>query len=58
MSVSAEEMVRLLKKMGLHSECKDEKTLLVTVDAIRTDILHPCDLAEDVAIAHNFNRGT
>lgn len=28
----------------------------VTVDSIRSDILHPCDLAEDIAIAHNYNK--
>lgn len=53
---SAESMVALLKKMGLNSEVKDAKTLIVHVDAIRTDILHPCDLAEDVAIAYDFNK--
>ena len=30
--------------------------MLVDVDAIRTDILHPCDIAEDIAIAHNYNK--
>ena len=53
---SAESMVALLKKMGLNSEVKDANTLCVHVDAIRTDILHPCDLAEDVAIAYDFNK--
>lgn len=55
---SPETMVRLLKKMGLNSEVKDVKTLTVTVDAIRTDVLHPCDLAEDIGIAHNYNNST
>jgi phenylalanyl-tRNA synthetase beta chain len=41
--------------MGLNSEVKDDKTLSVNVDSIRSDILHPCDLAEDIAIAHNYN---
>lgn len=54
---SPETMIGYLKKMGLNSRKKDENTLEVEVDAIRTDILHPCDLAEDVAIAHDFNKG-
>ena len=48
-------MVNLLKKMGVRSEVKDEKTLNVTVDGVRSNILHPCDIAEDIAIAHNYN---
>lgn len=48
-------MVHLLKKMGLNSNVKNSNTIEVEVDAIRTDILHPCDLAEDIAIAHNYN---
>lgn len=53
-----ESMVQLMKKMGLNSKVKDANTLTVSVDAIRTDILHPCDLAEDIAIAYDFNKGT
>ncbi len=53
---SAEKMVQLLKKMGLNSRVKNAETLEVEVDAIRTDILHPCDLAEDVAIAYDINK--
>ena len=41
--------------MGLNSNVKNSNTIEVEVDAIRTDILHPCDLAEDIAIAHNYN---
>ena len=48
-------MVHLLKKMGLNSNVKNSNTIEVEVDAIRTDILNPCDLAEDIAIAHNYN---
>lgn len=48
-------MVAYLRKMGHYSTIKDQNTLEVTVDAIRSDILHPCDLAEEIAIAHNFN---
>jgi len=49
-------MVDLLKLMGLESKVKNDKTVCVIADAIRSDILHPCDLAEDIAIAHNYNQ--
>ena len=48
-------MVELLKKMGLNSKILNDKIIEVSVDSIRSDILHPCDLAEDIAIAHNYN---
>lgn len=51
-----ETMQKYLKKMGMNSDILDQNTLEVDVDAIRTDILHPCDLAEDIAIAHDFNK--
>ncbi|KMV66293.1 phenylalanyl-tRNA synthetase subunit beta [Encephalitozoon cuniculi EcunIII-L] len=33
----------------------DESTLRVRVHDIRSDVLHKCDLIEDIAIAHGFN---
>ena len=39
----------------LSAKKTDEENLEVTVDAIRSDILHACDLAEDVEIAYNYN---
>ena len=54
---NAETMIKYLSRMGFESSKIDENTIDVTVNAIRTDILHPCDLAEDVGIAHDFNKG-
>jgi len=42
---------RLLEKMGYGSQGKQ-----VLVPSYRTDILHPCDLAEDIAIAAGYDR--
>lgn len=54
-NISADQMVQMLKKNGLHSKVVDEKSFEVQVDFIRNDILHPCDIAEDIAIAYGYN---
>ena len=45
----------LLKKMGL--ECTETRAtdFTVSVPATRPDVLHPCDIAEDLGIAYGFN---
>ena len=55
--ISPSEAVDLLKKMMLKSEvvADDNKTINVWVPAFRSDILHACDIMEDVAIAFGFN---
>jgi len=46
----------LLKKMGLASELSsDPKNLKVFVPPTRSDILHACDIMEDVAIAYGYS---
>lgn len=42
---------RLLEKMGYGSQGKQ-----ILVPSYRSDILHPCDLAEDIAIAAGYDR--
>ncbi|XP_058213428.1 phenylalanine--tRNA ligase beta subunit, cytoplasmic-like [Rhododendron vialii] len=53
------EVASLLNKMQLHavkSLSEDKKcTFTVSVPPTRSDILHPCDVAEDVAIAYGYN---
>ncbi|KAG5565415.1 hypothetical protein RHGRI_001338 [Rhododendron griersonianum] len=53
------EVASLLNKMQLHavkSLSEDKKcTFNVSVPPTRSDILHPCDVAEDVAIAYGYN---
>eukprot|EP01071_Lankesteria_metandrocarpae_P004424 Lankesteria_metandrocarpae@DN3539_c0_g1_i1.p1 len=37
-------------------DASDDRTLIAHVPITRSDILHPCDLAEDIAVAYGFNR--
>jgi len=54
-SVTADEMAKLLSKMGLVSRVENEK-IVSKVPPTRHDILHPCDIMEDVAVAYDFNK--
>lgn len=60
LSLAASEVCTLLARMGhgpITQDASDgDVTLHVTVPPTRSDILHPCDLAEDVAIAYGFNK--
>ncbi|KAL6972706.1 phenylalanine--tRNA ligase [Sarracenia purpurea var. burkii] len=57
--LEANEVANLLNKMQLHAEKSvagdNEYTFNVSVPPTRSDILHPCDVAEDVAIAYGYN---
>ncbi|KAL0360099.1 UNVERIFIED_CONTAM: Phenylalanine--tRNA ligase beta subunit, cytoplasmic [Sesamum radiatum] len=58
-SLPAHEVASLLNKMQLHAEhsvsAKNETSFTISVPPTRSDILHPCDVAEDVAIAYGYN---
>ncbi|GER27343.1 phenylalanine--tRNA ligase beta subunit [Striga asiatica] len=58
-SLPAQEVASLLNKMQLHAKQflseKNETSFTVSVPPTRSDILHPCDVAEDVAIAYGYN---
>jgi phenylalanyl-tRNA synthetase beta chain len=55
-SLSLDHMVTLLERMGLTAVAlSDDKKLQVTVPPTRSDILHACDVMEDVAIGYGFN---
>uniref|UniRef100_A0AAF5PW73 Phenylalanine--tRNA ligase beta subunit n=1 Tax=Wuchereria bancrofti TaxID=6293 RepID=A0AAF5PW73_WUCBA len=60
LNLEAEEMCSLLNRMSLktqlHLKEKSQDLLEVRVPITRADILHECDVAEDVAIAYGFNR--
>jgi phenylalanyl-tRNA synthetase beta chain len=53
--LTADEIAKLLLKMGLMSEVHGDEELIVTAPVYRTDVLHPCDIAEDLAIAYGYN---
>mmetsp|Transcript_7617 Transcript_7617/g.12461 ORF Transcript_7617/g.12461 Transcript_7617/m.12461 type:complete len:660 (-) Transcript_7617:883-2862(-) len=57
-SLSDKEIINLLYKMGLQVSIEaDSKpaTLFIEAPPTRSDILHPVDIVEDVAIAYGYN---
>ncbi|XP_055331886.1 phenylalanine--tRNA ligase beta subunit-like [Paramacrobiotus metropolitanus] len=55
-SVSGETMCALVEKMCLRAAVCGTDEIEVIIPPTRHDILHPCDLVEDVAIAYGFNK--
>lgn len=55
---SPENICKLLSKMGLKAEpsSKDKNLVDVSIPPTRADVLHQCDIMEDVAIAYGFNK--
>ena len=55
LKLDTKEMVHLLQRMCL--QCKaDGNQLIVAAPPTRSDILHACDVVEDVGIAYGFNK--
>jgi phenylalanyl-tRNA synthetase beta chain len=54
---SPESICKLLTKMCLQAKpsSKDKNILQVSIPPTRADVLHQCDIMEDVAIAYGFN---
>jgi phenylalanyl-tRNA synthetase beta chain len=44
-----------IEKMGSVVIGGDEENLTVEIPPTRSDIMHPCDIAEDVGIAFGYN---
>ncbi len=55
LSIGVEDTVRLLSKMRMEAEPRGD-TLTVRFPYFRTDILHPVDIAEEVAMAYGYDR--
>jgi phenylalanyl-tRNA synthetase beta chain len=56
LSLTAEEICRLLERMSISASPSSEKDMLdVKIPITRADVLHQCDIMEDVAIAYGFN---
>ena len=53
--ISGERMKTLLNKMGLTSELISQDQIKVRIPPTRSDILHVCDIIEDVAIGYGYN---
>ncbi|MCJ1474902.1 phenylalanine--tRNA ligase subunit beta [Lambiella insularis] len=58
LSLSAKEICELLKRMSYSAiPSKSSKDLIdVSIPPTRADVLHQCDIMEDVAIAYGFNK--
>jgi phenylalanyl-tRNA synthetase beta chain len=53
--LDAQSMVKLLGRMSLPATHLSNREIRVKVPCTRSDILHPCDIMEDVAIGYGFN---
>ncbi|MHA1990909.1 MAG: phenylalanine--tRNA ligase subunit beta [Candidatus Hodarchaeales archaeon] len=60
--LSVSEQVKSLEKMRLGTKLKNKgkskKIIEVSVPVYRTDILHPVDFVEEIAIGHNYKKFT
>ncbi|KAI3649827.1 hypothetical protein MP228_005459 [Amoeboaphelidium protococcarum] len=55
-TLSGDRIIQLLSKMGLSAVVdSDGKQVTVQIPPYRSDILHPCDIMEDVAVAYGIN---
>lgn len=54
-SLAGKEVAKLLNKMQLQTEMQSESRIRVSAPPTRSDVLHACDIAEDVAIAYGYN---
>ena len=52
---TAQEMVTLLGKMCVQATRVNDKQISVKIPPTRSDIMHECDIMEDVAIAYGIN---
>jgi len=52
---SPEQIAGLLSKMCLESKVNKDNTITATIPPTRHDVIHPCDIYEDVAIAYGYN---
>lgn len=49
------EVAELLSKMSLKSKVKNKDMLMVEIPPTRHDVIHACDIYEDIAIAYGYN---
>lgn len=54
LSLNSDELKNLLKRMMYSAEAAG-MDILVRVPDVRSDVLHECDIIEDIAIAYGFN---
>jgi len=54
--LSPEEIIECLSRMGYDVEQRNSGILTVYIPRFRTDVMHPIDLVEDVAIAYGYEK--
>ena len=54
--IDEKQMASLLTRMGLSAAIASPNELTVTIPPNRSDVLHACDIMEDVAISYGFNK--
>jgi len=54
-NLSNEEIFNAAKKMGVLPQHKNAQVMSFEVNATRPDILHACDIAEEIGIGYGFN---
>ncbi|CAG2102728.1 unnamed protein product [Medioppia subpectinata] len=52
---NAQQISRLIQRMSLGAEVLSDQLIKVRIPPIRQDILHACDILEDVGIAYGYN---
>ena len=55
LSQSSETICKQLGRMSMNAEYKSDDIIEVSVPCTRADVLHQCDIMEDVAIAYGYN---
>ncbi|KAL9935462.1 hypothetical protein V8E36_005810 [Tilletia maclaganii] len=55
LSLLSEQIAEYLRRMGHAATAQDQEVVKVDVPITRPDILHECDLMEDVAVAYGFD---
>ena len=56
--ITPEKISELLEKMELTTKVLNPNEIEVSAPITRSDILHPCDIAEDLAISYGYNNIT
>jgi phenylalanyl-tRNA synthetase beta chain len=56
LQLTVAEITELVKKMGLKVTDSTEQKMIISVPINRSDILHACDIVEDIGIAYGYNR--
>eukprot|EP00386_Alphamonas_edax_P005948 GDKI01019375.1.p1 GENE.GDKI01019375.1~~GDKI01019375.1.p1 ORF type:complete len:634 (+),score=254.26 GDKI01019375.1:49-1950(+) len=56
-TLTGDDIIRLMAKMsvGCHKKGGEGEVVVAEIPITRSDILHECDIAEDVAIAYGYN---